>query len=62
MSKFGKKVSDKLDEAASVVIRTGERLGGDVGYDAANVLSAVILGRYWKSCSDNCGCPDEAHD
>lgn len=59
MSNFGKKVSDKLDDAAVVMHLTGEKLGGKVGSTVATVLAATLLGRYWEPCSDTCECNHE---
>lgn len=63
MSKLGKKVSDKLDDAATRVILAGRKHGGDVGAKAANATCAVFLCRYWQKCTDHgaCGCHEFGH-
>ncbi|MER6778460.1 MULTISPECIES: hypothetical protein [unclassified Streptomyces] len=57
MSKLGKKVSDKLDDAATRVILVGDKVAGDVGAKAANVVCGAVLGRYWQECThEDCDC------
>lgn len=60
MSKLGKKVSRKLDEAADTVIRAGYDRGPK-SLAAANIASAVLLGRYWVRCSDGKACTNSRH-
>lgn len=56
MSKLGKKVSDRLDDAATRVILAGGDVGGAAGAKVANVACGVFLGRYWQKCTDNEAC------
>ena len=56
MSKFSKKVSSKLDAAADATLNAAYEAAGPSGEKVANVLCAVILGRYWKACPADCGC------
>jgi hypothetical protein len=57
MSKLGKKITDKLDDAATRVILAGDKVGGERGAKAANAACAAVLGRYWQECThDDCDC------
>jgi hypothetical protein len=62
MAKLSKKqLSDKLNDGATALRLTGERIGGKAGAQVANVIGAVFLGRWWTPCPDDCGCPDNVH-
>lgn len=51
-----KKISDKLDDAATRVILAGGKVGGEAGAKAANAACGALLGRYWQECTDNDAC------
>lgn len=56
-----KKVSDKLDEAATAVLWAGYNKGPKT-LAAANVASAVLFGRYWVRCDAGQACTNPRHE
>jgi hypothetical protein len=52
---FSKKISETLDTAADTLHRAGQKVAGERGEAAAQVISAAVLGRYLEQCSEACG-------
>jgi hypothetical protein len=48
---FGRKASQAADSVASAAIRTGQKVAGGKGAEAANRLT----GSRYERCSDTCG-------
>ncbi|MFF5703423.1 hypothetical protein ACFY7H_13080 [Streptomyces sp. NPDC012794] len=61
MSKLGKKVSRKLDQAAHVFVSAGYRRGS-VSMAVANNASRLLLGRDWERCDAGTDCPIPEHE
>lgn len=61
MSKLGKKISNKLDSAAHVVVSAGYKRG-PAAMAVANTASRLVLGRYWERCDDGADCPIPEHE
>ncbi|MFF3620033.1 hypothetical protein [Streptomyces sp. NPDC002467] len=61
MSKLGKKVSGRLNNASGVLAKAGAR-HGRAGLAAANAVSSILLGRYVELCDDGVDCADPNHE
>jgi hypothetical protein len=61
MSKLGRKVSDRLNQASGALAKAGAR-HGRTGLAAANAVSSAFLGRYVELCDDGPDCTDPNHE
>lgn len=57
MALFSRKVAEAADTVASVAIRTGRKVAGERGADAANAMT----GRRYARCPQDCTSSDPHH-